>query len=52
MTLQTVDGFRVSFTLTAEMCAELGSALEHAAAEGDSKLSGKDNGRREFPQLN
>ena len=51
MTLQTADGFKVSFALTVEACAALGPAIERAAAQGGAGLSGEEDNRRELPAL-
>lgn len=52
MTLQTDDGFKVSFALTSAAAATLGQALERAGTQNDPAPSGSDDGRGDVPQLN
>jgi hypothetical protein len=52
LSLQTEDGFRVSFALTAEVCSLLGPALERSAVQGSAEVASDDDSRREIPQMN
>lgn len=52
LTLQTNDGFKVSFAMTAKACAILGPALERASVQSKPVLHEIDGAHVDVPRLN